>query len=91
MNVLQGGPVRRFIRKKREERRLRGSPQERLVPRAVLTKKVKYGDVDGVRVTYVASGEISLEDWRRLVREKKDEEFIRKVVDELREMGFIIG
>jgi len=82
MSLLLGeNPIRRRLE------RLGGSPQAR---RATLTKRVKYGVVDGVRVTYVASGEVDLEDWRRLVKEGKDEEFIRKVVDELRKMDFTL-
>lgn len=86
MSLLLGeGPIRRFIRRRRGERKLRGSPQERVK----VAVRVKYGEVDGVKVTYVASGEITPEDWRRLVRERKEDEFIRKVVGELKEMGFV--
>lgn len=66
-------------------------PPRKLVGRVVVAKRLKPLLLDGVKVTYVASGEINMLDWRRLVKEKKDEEFTKKVIDELEKMGFILG
>lgn len=56
--------------------------------KVAVMKRCRIHKIDDVRIVHAARAEIEIEDWRRLVKEKRDEDFMRKLEELLRKLGF---